>query len=783
MAPKSSAPKRKTARKAKRKTAGKSRRKRNARHFPWFRLAFTLLLLVAAYVAYLDFQVYRQFEGKRWALPARVYARPLELYAGLPLAAESFARELKTIGYRFVTAAQRPGEVSRAGDVFHLWTRGFSFWDGQESAQSLWLHFDGQQLQRISRRRDGPGLDLLRLDPLQIGTIHPSRHEDRVLVQRKAVPELLVRALVAVEDRDFEQHHGISFRGIARALWVNVRAGGVVQGGSTLTQQLVKNFLLTSRRSLGRKLNEALMAVLVERRYSKDEILEAYINEVYLAQDGNRAIHGFGLASVHWFDRPLQELASHQIALLVAMVKGPSYYDPRRHPERARQRRDLVLELMAEQGILSQPQLAAAQRQPLRIVQRQRQVSNWVPAFMDLLRRQLRRDYQEEDLQSEGLRIFTTLDPHIQWALEQSLAEQGAQLERRQGMEKDSLEGAGLVTSVGGEVLALAGGREPRAAGFNRVLQARRPVGSLLKPAVFLTALERSGEYSLATPLSDAPLRYERPGEETWAPQNYDHQFHGDVLLVDALAQSYNVATARLGLQLGLGPVIDSLQRLGLERSLRPYPSLLLGAVELSPWEVTELYQSFASGGFRTPLRAIREVMAADGASLQRYPLEVEAVMTPEAAYLMSVALQRAVAQGTARSLVQRLPPGLAVAGKTGTTDDLRDSWFAGYSADRLAVIWLGRDDNQPMGLSGSAGALQVWGDLFSLIPTQSLDPLPSERVEWHWVDGSSGLLADENCAGAVRLPFVRGSEPQTAAPCRRAPAQRPMRWLEEIFR
>ncbi len=773
---------RKPTRSKAKKSRAKSRRKKNARRFPWLRLLAVLAFLGFVYIAYLDFQVYRQFEGKRWAIPAKVYARPLELYAGLNLDADQFAQELRSLGYRFVPSLRQPGDVSRAGERFHVWTRGFSFWDGQESSRQLRLDFSGQRLASLASLKNEVAPSLLRLEPLQIGAIHPARHEDRILVQRQEIPEQLVQALIAVEDRDFYQHHGISLRGIARAMWANIRAGGFVQGGSTLTQQLVKNFFLTSDRSLIRKLNEALMAMLVERRYTKDEILEAYVNEVYLAQDGNRAIHGFGLASRHFFDRPLQELNSEQIALLVGMVKGPSYYDPLRNPERATKRRNLVLELMAEQGIITVAKVKSLQQHPLQIVRNPPQSSNRVPAFMELLREQLRRDYQEKDLQSEGLRIFTTLDPQVQETLEKALTKQLARVEKQRALPANSLQGAGVVTSVAGEVLAMAGDRDPQAAGFNRALNARRPVGSLLKPAVYLTALEQFSRYTLATPINDEALRREEPNGNVWEPQNYDHQFHGEVPLYQALIHSYNVATARLGLDLGIDRVIDTLQRLGLEQPMKPYPSLVLGAVDLSPWEVTGLYQTFASGGFRTPLRAIREVQAADGTSLQRYPLEVDAVVAPEPIYLLTVALQGVVREGTATGLAQWLSPDLHVAGKTGTTDDLRDSWFAGYSGDRLGVIWLGRDDNQPMGLTGASGAMQVWGDLFAHIPARSLDPLPPEHVEWLWVDASSGLLSDESCSGAIPLPFIEGSAPTRTTPCARQPFTRSLQWLRNIF-
>lgn len=773
---------RKPTRSAKKKPRSRTRRRTSGFSFPWWRVLLVLAFLGLVYVAWLDFQVYRQFEGKRWALPAKVYARPLELHAGAELDPEAFARELNQLGYRFVPALRRPGDVSRDGTRFHLWTRGFAFSDGEETSRQLRLRFSARRLESLEPLRDEAPVSLLRLEPLQIGAIHPARHEDRLLVRRQEVPELLVDTLIAVEDRDFYRHFGISLRGIGRALWANLRAGAVVQGGSTLTQQLVKNFFLSSERSLVRKANEALMALLVERRYDKDEILEAYLNEVYLAQDGSRAIHGFGLASRHFFDRPLADLDAGQVALLVGMVKGPSYYDPRRQPERATKRRNLVLALMAEQGILPAARLPALQASPLGVVAHRSGGSNRAPAFLDLVRQQLQRDYQEVDLQSEGLRIFTTLDPRVQETLEQALTRQLGRIEQQRGLGESQLQGAGVVTSVAGEVLAIAGDRDPRAAGFNRALQARRPVGSLLKPAVFLTALEQPQRYHLASLLQDEPLRLEQPTGEPWEPQNYDQQFHGAVPLYQALVHSYNVATASLGLELGIPRVISTLQRLGLDQSLRPYPSLVLGAVDLSPWKVTEMYQTFASGGFRVPLRAIREVVAVDGTSLQRYPLQVEAVVDPAPTYLLTVALQGVVREGTASGLSQWLHPQLKVAGKTGTTDDLRDSWFAGYSADRLGVIWVGRDDNQAMGLTGTSGAMQVWGELFSHIPSRSLEPQPPEGVEWVWIDAASGLRSEQGCPGALPLPFIEGSAPEDLAPCARTPVPRPLQWLRELF-
>ena len=758
------------ARKKRKSRARKKGRRRKSRfHFPWFKLSLALLVLGAAYVGWLDFQVHRQFEGKRWSLPARVYARPLELYSGLALEPARFRDELRALGYRFVSRPRRPGEVARDGRRFQLITRSFTFWDGREPARPLRLTFSDHALQRVQDDRTGREVVLARLEPLEIGSVHTARQEDRVLVQLPEVPTLLTEALLVVEDRRFYEHHGVSPRAIARAFWANLRSGAVVQGGSTLTQQLVKNFFLSSERSLWRKLNEALMALLVERRYSKDEILEAYLNEVYLAQDGQRAIHGFGLGSQFFFQRPLEELDPARIALLVGMVKGPSYYDPRRHPERARKRRNLVLRLMYEQGLIDQPTYQKARNAPLGVARSGPGTSRRFPGFLDLVRRQLRRDYREDDLVSEGLRIFTTLDPQVQWALQRSLDQRLSPL---LGKYPD-LQGAGIVTDASnGEVLALAGGRQAGLAGFNRALDARRQVGSLLKPAVYFTALDQPGRYHLATLLEDEPLEY-RQRDQLWAPANYDKRFHGQVMLYQALAHSYNVATVRLGLELGVDSVIRNLRRLGLSRPLNPYPSLFLGATELSPLEVTRLYQHFASGGFQVPLRAIRSVLNAEGEPLQRYALKVRRVMDPKTAFLIDHALRQVVREGTARGLNRRFALETGLAGKTGTTNDLRDSWFAGYDGGRLGVVWVGRDGNEPTGLTGASGAMQVWASLFRQIGVVANPPQPPEGIVWHGVDRASGGLADSGCTDTVQLPFVEDGSLPPPAPCAGKP-----RWL-----
>jgi penicillin-binding protein 1B len=746
-------------------------------------LLLSLALLLSGFALYLDITVRMQFEGKRWAMPARVYARPLELYAGMKLRPEQLALELAMLDYRVAADPREPGSYRRQGDEFIIVTRPFTFWDEAQPTLSLQADFDGTHMGTLTHRDTGKPVTLARLDPVLIGGIYPAHNEDRVLVRFDEIPPHLVKGLIAIEDRQFYSHHGFSARGTARAL-VTILSGGGVQGGSTLTQQLVKNFFLTPERTLRRKFTELLMALLLELHYSKDEILEAYANEIYLGQDGNRAIHGFGLASHFYFDRPLSRLDLPQAALLVGLVKGPSSYDPRRQPARSLARRNLVLQEMRKLDYITQAQYVAARAAPLGVVEKAPEGTSRYPAFVELVHRQLQRDYREDDLRSEGLQIFTTLDPLAQTSAERALTGRLTQLEKDRRLPPKVLEGAIVVShSQNGEVQALVGGRNTRFEGFNRALDAARPVGSLIKPVVYLTALERPSSYTLATLLDDSPLVWKERGTTDWEPQNYDKEFHGQVPLRVALANSYNISTARLGLALGVRHVMDKAHELGVERDLRTFASSLLGADSLSPLEVTQMYQAFASGGFRVPLRAIREVMMADGQPLQRYPLSVEQVIEPGPAYLVTYALQAVVQEGTADALKYYLSPDLRIAGKTGTTNDLRDSWFAGYTGDRLAVVWIGRDDNQPIQMTGAGGAMTVWGEMMARLDPDPLVPQVPENIESAWIDPETGLRVDANCQGAVELPFIRGSAPVETAPCgARSPVRSIKSWFERIF-
>ncbi len=746
--------------------------------------AGVLFAISAVYVAYLDFQIRSQFEGKRWAVPAKVFARPLELYPQVHMNADQFENELNVLAYRRSMNPDRPGSYFRNGNSFRVISRPFTFWDGSEPSIAMQAKFIGNTLEDLYDAKTRTPLPIVRFDPAIIGRIYPSHTEDRVLVKLDEVPPLLVNALVAVEDRDFYTHSGISLRGIGRAVLANIRAGATVQGGSTLTQQLVKNFFLSNERSLWRKVNEAVMALLLEWHYDKNEIMEAYINEIFLGQDGQRSIHGFGLASRFYFEKPLEKLRTDEIALLVGIVKGPSYYNPRRYEERALERRNLVLDLLVAQGDINPAEGDSAKTEPLNVVSLEKSNITSYPAFMDLVRRQLRRDYKEEDLNSEGLQIFTTLDPVVQYESEKALSKWLNRLGQSKDLPDSELQGASVVVSVdGGEVLSIVGGRNPQFAGFNRALDAVRPIGSLIKPAVYLTALQQTEKYTLVSLLDDGPMTLELENGDQWEPQNFDKEFHGMVPIYQALSNSYNLSTTRLGLEVGLPNIIHTLNLLGVERDIKPYPSLLLGSLALSPVEVAQMYHTLAAGGFRTPLRAIRDVLNAQGQPLQRYPLSVEKVVDAEPVYLLNAALKETTRRGTGQGVYRFVPPDLKVAGKTGTSNDLRDSWFAGYTGDKLGIVWVGMDDNRPAELTGSSGALKIWGEIFLAINTESAVDVPPANVELVTIDTQTQLLAGSSCNSGLQLPFVKGTAPTEQSGCGGSVMERGSSWLERLFK
>lgn len=733
-----------------------------------FKLLLLSLVVMAAAWVYIDAWLMERFDGRKWAIPATVYARPLELYEGKVISPWQIMRELKAASYQEGQLGRSRRYQYREGQL-DIYMPAFAYWDGKTAAQKVRLSFADGKIKRISSTHKQAAL--LRLPPLEIGSVHPNKHEDRLLVSINDVPKTLIDGLLVTEDRDFYQHFGLSPKSIIRALWSNMKSGRVVAGGSTLTQQLVKNFFLTSERSLSRKALEAIMAISLEMRASKDEILEAYVNEVFIAQDGRRAIHGFGKASQYLFAEPLAKLKAHQSALLVAMMKGPSYYNPFKHPERAKTRRNLVLRLMAEEGMLTDSQAKWAQSRPLDVVKYSAKRQDY-SAYLDLVRRQLRLEYSQQDLMSQGLRIFTNLDPQWQWQAQKKLKDGIHHLKKQYGKKAAGMNGAAvIVDNATAEVIAIVGGVNYLPGSFNRALDARRPIGSLVKPAIYLTALEQG--YTLSSRLSDAPLTVKFDAK-TWQPKNYDKKTHGlhpvtqkdiGVPLYVALAKSYNVAAARLGLTLGLEQVIETLKKLGVEEPIPYVPSILLGAIELSPLAVSQMYHTLASQGFYSRLRVIREVTDSQGEALRRFELSLDQRIASDKAYLIEAAMAKVMTEGTGRSS-QRLLAGRVIAGKSGTTNDKRDSWFAGFDKKITTVVWLGRDDNKPLPVTGSSGALPIWSAIMEMQREQRGIRSKPEGIEEFWVDSQNSKISGKGCDHAVKLPFIIGTEPVEKADC-----------------
>lgn len=740
-----------------------------------------LVVVFSLYLTALDREIRNKFAGARWALPAQVYAAPLEIYPGLPLHREELERELARFGFRRATELQGPGTFVNTRESFALHTRAFRYWDGAQPDLQLGLSFDQNGVASVTDLEADAPRDIVRLDPMLIGSIYPQQGEDRILVKISEVPELVKKGLIAVEDQDFYGHFGLSLRAILRAVWADLRAGKIVQGGSTITQQLVKNFFLNSEQSLTRKFREACMAILLEAHYSKDEILEAYLNEIWLGQDGKRAVHGFGLASQFYFGKPLSELRAAEIALLVGIGNGASYYNPRRHPERTLARRDLVLKIFHEQALLTAEEYDAAKTEALGVTGGRSGGAGRYPAFVDLVKRQLKGQYPDEALTSEGLRIFTTLDPRAQDVLEQQITAGLPPLEKLRKLPEGTLEAAGVITSVdGGEVLALVGGREVRYAGFNRALDSRRAIGSLAKPFVYLSAFQKPQQFNPRTVLEDEPVELTLPNRQRWAPKNYDGELHGPQPAYLALAHSYNLPTVRLGLAVGEHNVLDTLRAAGFSGDAMAVPSIFLGAVNAAPVDVAQMYATLAAGGYQAPLSAIREVQTKDGEPLTRYPIRLRQTLPEGPVYLLNWSLQQVMTQGTGRAAYSSLPHNAVLAGKTGTTDENRDAWFAGFGADRVGVIWIGRDDYKPMGLTGSSGALPIWAKVMAQLHARSLDPVPPAEVEEILIDPATGLRADEDCPETMTVPYIRGYGPEELAPC--AGGGTPLDWFKSLF-
>ncbi|UAB69763.1 penicillin-binding protein 1B [Vibrio sp. SCSIO 43132] len=770
-----------TKKRSPRKPATKRRTKKKVQR-GWLRTLWSLtwksavtVFAVLIFVGiYLDSVVRQKFDGQLFDLPTVVYGRVLTLSPGSPVTLPQLRKELDVLNYRKVRSPRHPGEYSSSSTKIELIRREFEFEDGPEASRHVMLYFNEQGLERIKSLESERDMGYLRIDPKMLGMLEKNTEENRLFLKREQFPEVLVDALLVTEDRDFYQHEGVSPFAILRALVANVKAGRTVQGGSTLTQQLAKNLFLSRERTLWRKVREAYIALILDYRYSKDRILEAYLNEVYLGQSRGEAIHGFGLASRLYFGQPLQELRIDQIALLVGMVKGPSYYNPVRKPERAKERRDLVLRLMMQHDILTAAQFEMAASRDLD-TQEKPQIASRQPAYFQQVSRELKQKVGDAFQRQAGLKVFTSLDPVSQFELEKAIKSKIPQLELRAGK---GLEAAGIaVDRRSGEIRAMVGGKRTGYDGFNRALNASRPIGSLAKPAVYLTALQSPAEFTLATTLKDTPFSLKGSQGSVWSPKNYDRKYRGDVSLYQSFAKSLNVPTVRLGLKLGIPAVMDTFEKLGVDRQeIRPVPSMFLGSFSLTPYQVSQMYQTLTNSGKKAPLSALRSVKDLEGNVLYRSIPKVSQRVPQQAAWLTTYAMKKAVSEGTGRYLQGQFSR-MTLAGKTGTSNDTRDSWFVGVDGREVVTLWLGRDDNKPTKLTGASGALRVYHQyLQNRIPEQLILPWPAQITTMGFaLKPDGGLKID--CKKAFTLPVWDKSGDVKEA-CKSGPAN----WLSRLF-
>ncbi|MCS6230805.1 penicillin-binding protein 1B [Shewanella baltica] len=716
-----------------------------------WKLAFAGLAVVTFYSIYLDQIIAQKFEGQKWHLPAQVFSRSMALYPGAAVSHPQIMAELKLLGYRKVANPRQVGEFSASSTRIELWRRPFLHPEGDQVEQRVMISFDSNGVSSVSRVSDKRQLAVFHLEPVLLDRIITGDGEDRLFVPTEEMPKSIVQALLLVEDRSFYEHHGVNPFAIARAAFVNISAGRTVQGGSTLTQQLAKNFFLSSERSLLRKVREALMAVIIDFRYSKDEILEAYLNEVYMGQDKSRAVHGMGLASRFYFGRPISELTIAQQAFLVAAIKGPSYYNPWRYPDRIQERRDLVLRLLMDAGDLTTAEYKAAVESPLAIRNLNKPAHQKLPSFFALVKQEVNERYGDALLKQSGVKIYTTLDPMAQEAAEIAVTQTLKSLDK----SNKSLQVGMVVTDkYTGGIAAMVGDKTPGFDGFNRAVEIRRPIGSLIKPFVYATALAPNSQFTLATPLKDQPITLKSEQGKTWSPQNFDKKFSGQVPLLTALKKSMNVPTVNLGIAVGVDAVATTLAKSGWQEPLNEYPSMLLGAVNGSPLMVAQVYQTLADSGVYRKLTTVTAVLDADKNPLPVTRLPKEQAISPDTDFLIQYAMQQVVNTGTATRLGNAFP-GVGLAGKTGTSNDSRDSWFAGFDERNVAAIWVGRDDNGKTSLYGSSGAMAVYLAFLKERPPISLRSIQVNGVVKGFFDRDTGVAKESDCSNVDALPAL----------------------------
>lgn len=749
-----------------------------------------VILLIASgitlggwYVRYLEGIVAAKFEGRKWQFPSKIYSDTLLLYPGMNLAGEDFWDKLRRLGYRETSEppkAKGDYRYLKRDGVLEIYLHDFAYPLEPFKGFPVRITLKGTMVTRMENLERGEELYSLELEPELVTGLYDRVWEERRLVRLSEVPPLLVRAILAIEDERFYRHRGVDPLAVLRAFWVNVRRGTIVQGGSTLTQQLMKNFFLEDERTLERKAKEALMALIAERRYSKGEILENYLNEIYLGQKGAQGIFGVWEAAQFYFSREPSELTIGEMAMIAGLIKAPNRYSPYRSVEAATRRRNVVLRKMLEEKFITQPQYEAALKE---VLQRRElvKVANDAPFYVDFLKRELATSYSNEVLTAEGYKIFTSLDLRLQKIAERSLVEGLDRLEEdypdlRSRGEEDRLEGVIVVIKPQtGEIKAMVGGRDYQKSQFNRVFQSRRQPGSTFKPFTFLAALmygsaETGKRFTPVSQVDDSPFTWSYEGQE-WTPHNYNDEYFGMVSFRTALERSLNSATVWIAKEVGVQKVRDVAYRLGIESPLPALPSLVLGGVEVTPLELATAFSTLANNGVRTRPLTIKQVVNQHGSVLEKRDIRVEKVLSPQMAFMMNYLLKGVLDHGTGRSARWR---GFSrpAAGKTGTTNDLKDAWFVGYTPDLLAVVWVGFDNQSELGLSGAQAALPIWTEFMKRATADApvTDFTPPAGIKMVDIDPESGFLATPDCPQVIREAFFEGDEPTSYCPIHSPP-------------
>lgn len=747
----------------------------------WVVWSAALLLLVsvvslALVVAYYDRVVTRTMEGRRWSIPTRLYSDAWVIRSGDAVGPQDVERRLARLRYAPVTAPPVGGGqylISRSRVVIGVNPRETAY--GRFEGLVAQVDFSGRRIARLRREADGAPLPYVVFEPEVVGSVFDRKMEDRTLVKLERVPKVVVDAILTIEDRDFFSHSGLAPKRLVGAVLQGLVRGRSVRGTSTLTQQLVKNLFLTPERTLRRKAVEALLAVIVDARYGKEEILETYLNEIYLGQRGSVSVTGVEEAARFYFGKPVSQLDLSEAAMLAGLISSPGRYSPFRQPERARARRALVLKGMLQEGKIDRAACEAALEAPLTRIDR---AANPIeaPHFVDFVLTQVKES--RSDLSGAGLSLFTTLDPDMQAAAQaavqkglEDLEQRFRRLRTKEGQEP--LQAALIALDPHtGSIRALVGGRDYQVSQFNRVVQARRQPGSLFKPFVFLAALERRDLVPPVTPvtvLSDSPIAlvFGKTEDQTWSPRNYDGKFLGPVTVRQALEESRNIPTVRLAVretEAGkslLTDVIAAARGAGMTSPMKAYPSLALGSFECTPMEVAAAYCVFANGGIQVRPNALLGVIGPEGRRVDRTDVPLARAADPAAVAVLASMLEGVVNRGTGAS-ARRLGAQGVFAGKTGTTNDGRDAWFVGFSPRLLVAVWVGFDDNRGLNLSGSAAAVPIYSEFVRRLPSHLFEePFPQvPGVVTASVDPTTGMLVTEECPTSVNELFVAGTEP-----------------------